>query len=79
MNQRQKYVFRGIISRFLLRLGISSIPKYATCLNCEYNSTYEDGWAECDPPGFVPESIYRKYEDDQLPKHCGFWKQEAIL
>ncbi len=51
-----------------------------TCKDCIYDITnYEDEtrpeyWLECDAPEEIPEEIYAKYGDDDLPKYCNQFK-----
>lgn len=72
--RRLKLVFPGIVARLCLKIGIKKVSSDADCSNCKYGQSE----FECNPLGIIPEILYEKYEDDQRPKHCGFWKREAI-
>jgi hypothetical protein len=77
LYRRLQLVLPGIIYRFFIRVGFKKVPENASCLNCEYGFTDGD-FKDCDPPGLIPESFYEEYGDDELPKHCGLYKREAI-
>jgi hypothetical protein len=72
--RRLRLVLPGIFARLCLKIGIKKVPVDADCFNCKYGQNEY----ECNPPGVIPEAMYEKYDDDQLPKHCGFYKREAI-
>jgi hypothetical protein len=48
-----------------------------SCKDCVYDVPDEDNlsWQECAAPGEIPEEIFERYDDNELPKHCGYFKR----
>jgi hypothetical protein len=70
---------RQVVIMPIKRLVCGKKLDECNCLNCEYSDTL-GAFCDCDSPGFIPERIFEKYGDEDLPKYCGFYKarEESI-
>jgi hypothetical protein len=50
----------------------------ANCRQCIFDVPDEDdpSWKECGTTGHIPDEIFDKYDDDELPQHCGQFRRK---